>query len=81
LSEAHFHLHGLEVIGHAGLDLSSHALPGPLFEAIEFLVDVHLGKCEMVVAERQETKRWEKGMLASEGVIALMLALDKESIW
>ncbi len=41
LPQAHFHFKGFEIIGHTGLDFPSHALAGPLLEAVNFLVDVH----------------------------------------
>jgi hypothetical protein len=41
LSQGHFDLQHLEVIGVVGLDLAAHALATPLLEAVEFLVDVH----------------------------------------
>jgi len=46
MSKLHFHLQALELLGTIGLDFSSHLLPRPVFEAIELLVDIHLGESE-----------------------------------
>lgn len=49
----HFRFQGLEVIGEIGLDFTPHPLSGPLFEAIEFLIDNHLG----IICEKDRCKR------------------------
>lgn len=36
----HLRLHGLEVVGKAGLGLSAHSLPAPLPETIKLLVHI-----------------------------------------
>jgi hypothetical protein len=41
VSQIHFHFQHLEIVRRIRLGLSAHLLPRPLFEAIEFLVDVH----------------------------------------
>ena len=46
MSELHFHFQSFELLGTIGLDFSSHLLPRPVFEAIELLVDIHLGESE-----------------------------------
>lgn len=43
MPHVHLRFHCLEVIGEVGLDLASHALAGPLFETVEFAIDVHFG--------------------------------------
>ena len=42
MPELHFLLERLEVFRYAGFGLSTHPLAGPLLEATEFLIDVHL---------------------------------------
>jgi hypothetical protein len=54
MSHTHLCLHGLEIIGLAGLSLSAHALPGPLFEPTDSLVDVH------VVKDNRNLRLWAK---------------------
>lgn len=39
----HLLLERLEVIGRVGLDFASHALPRPLLETIQLLVNDHVG--------------------------------------
>ena len=41
MSDIHFRLHGLEVVGEIRLDFATHSLPGPLPETVELAVDVH----------------------------------------
>jgi hypothetical protein len=41
MSSVHFFLQGFEVIRHARLGFRSHPLPGPLFEPVKLLVDIH----------------------------------------
>ena len=43
MTELHFLLQRLEVFRYVGFGLSTHPLAGPLLEATEFLIDVHLG--------------------------------------
>ncbi len=43
LAQFHLGLHEFEVVRDTGLDLSSHALASPCFEAIVFLCDIHNG--------------------------------------
>jgi hypothetical protein len=43
MSYTHLRLHGLEIIGLACLGLSAHALSGPLLEATDSFVHVHVG--------------------------------------
>ena len=44
LSQVHLQLQGFEVFRHISLGLPTHALAGPLLEAIELLVHVHLDR-------------------------------------
>lgn len=43
MTDAHFRFQGFEVIRDVGLDFTTHSLPSPLLEAVESLVDIHLG--------------------------------------
>lgn len=42
MPQCHLKLQGLEVIGDVCFGLTTHSLTRPLFEAIEFFVDIHL---------------------------------------
>lgn len=48
MADAHFRFQSFEVVGDVSLDLATHSLPSPLLEAVESLVDIHLG-CFVVV--------------------------------
>lgn len=43
MTDAHFRFQSFEVVGDVGLDFTSHSLPSPLLEAVESLVDIHIG--------------------------------------
>ena len=41
MSQSHFHLQGLELVGYVRLGLATHLLACPLLEPIELFIDVH----------------------------------------
>ena len=42
MAQLHLHLEAAELLGHGCLGLCTHLLPGPLLDAIELLVDIHV---------------------------------------
>lgn len=61
MSQGHLDLQRLEIVGHVSLGLAAHPLARPLLEAIELLVDVHLG---LKMGEMRQ--RWESQLLRIE---------------
>ena len=56
MSYAHLRLHGLEIIGLAGLGLSTHPLAGPLFEPTDPLVHVHIVKRRKIISGNRDQR-------------------------
>ena len=56
MSQGHLDLQGLEIVGHVSLGLAAHPLARPLLEAIELLVDVHLGLKMSEMGQRWESQ-------------------------